>query len=182
VCQNAADPWSAWLSTQAPPPSAELPNAPIAADLPRCPPKHGPPNAASPSPPAASTTAQGRAIDPTNLTRVFATLLRIRCHDLRHSTITLLLERGVELVVIRDLFSYASWPRCRRGRRGRVRSWRSEVGGDLRERVVPAKVDQADESTLVRQEHAPAVTLTVTMSMVTHSTRVGNNEAPTLIS
>lgn len=40
------------------------------------------------------TTAQGGAIDPTNLTRTFLTLLRkaglrrIRFHDLRHSTAT----------------------------------------------------------------------------------------------
>ena len=36
----------------------------------------------------------------------------------------------------------------------------AEAGGDLREPVVPAKVDQADESTLVRWELAAAVTLT----------------------
>jgi hypothetical protein len=46
------------------------------------------------------TTAQGRPIDPANLTRTFITLLRkaglcrIRFHDLRHSTATLLLEQG----------------------------------------------------------------------------------------
>ncbi|GHE36437.1 hypothetical protein GCM10018771_15850 [Streptomyces cellulosae] len=40
------------------------------------------------------TTARGRPIDPTNLTRAFLTLLRkaglrrIRFHDLRHSTAT----------------------------------------------------------------------------------------------
>ena len=53
-------------------------------------------------------------IEPATLTRHFNALLRnahlrpIRFHDLRHSTATLLLEQGVELVVIKELLSHRS--------------------------------------------------------------------------
>ncbi|MGV9774302.1 tyrosine-type recombinase/integrase [Streptosporangium sp. NPDC003464] len=54
-----------------------------------------------------------RGLDPANLTRRFCGLLdqaglrRIRFHDLRHLTATLLLEQGVELVVIKELLGHA---------------------------------------------------------------------------
>lgn len=57
----------------------------------------------------AFTRPDGHLIEPATLTRQFNALLRdadlrpVRLHDLRHSTATLLLEQGVELVVIKEL-------------------------------------------------------------------------------